>query len=240
MRFYYIRHGQSANNALWDSTGSSLGRSHDPELTDLGRAQAACLARVLSATPEPSNNNHDDPQNRHGFGLTHLYTSLTLRAVATSSIVAEAVGLPAVGWPDWHESGGLYVTNEQTGEHVGQPGPGRSFFQKHYPRLILPDTLGDEGWYFGRPFEDRPERPLRAQRVLQGLLERHGQTDDRVAVVAHGGFYNYVLAALLGVPRLECHFVLNNACITRVDFGADGVRLVYQNRSDHLPRNLIT
>jgi hypothetical protein len=33
---------------------------------------------------------------------------------------------------------------------------------------------------------------------------------------------------------------LNNAVITRIDFHTDGIGLVYLNRADFLPRDLIT
>lgn len=39
MTLYLIRHAQSANNDLYDRTGSSLGRVEDPELTPLGGHQ---------------------------------------------------------------------------------------------------------------------------------------------------------------------------------------------------------
>lgn len=240
MRFHFIRHGQSFNNALWSNTGNNLGRSHDPELTDLGRAQAVVLAKFLATVPAGANGQSYDPQNLYGFRLTHLYSSLTLRAVATGHVVAEALGLPLIGWPDVHENGGLYLTNEQTGEHVGHPGCGRSFFAAHYPRLVLPDTLGDEGWYHGRGHEEPHERPARAQRSLEQLVARHGQTDDHVAVISHGGFYNHFLAAVLGLSDMAARFTLNNVAITRIDFEPDGVRFIYQNRADFLPRELVS
>ena len=39
MQFYFIRHGQSTNNALWETTRSNKGRSEDPELSELGHLQ---------------------------------------------------------------------------------------------------------------------------------------------------------------------------------------------------------
>ncbi|NJK45922.1 MAG: histidine phosphatase family protein [Pleurocapsa sp. SU_196_0] len=50
MRLYFIRHAQSSNNALWDSTGSENGRSDDPELSDVGVMQARALGDFLIAT----------------------------------------------------------------------------------------------------------------------------------------------------------------------------------------------
>ena len=53
MQFYFIRHGQSENNALWERTGSSEGRSEDPELTALGHRQAKRLAQFLRQVRTP-------------------------------------------------------------------------------------------------------------------------------------------------------------------------------------------
>ena len=82
---------------------------------------------------------------------------------------------------------------------------------------------------------------------MQQLLERHGHTDDRVAVISHGGFYNSLLAALLALPEPEnVWFALNNAAITRIDFHdasdefAEHIALAYMNRVDFLPPELVT
>ena len=47
MYLFYIRHGQSANNALYDATGGDDGRVMDPELTPVGVEQAARVAESL-------------------------------------------------------------------------------------------------------------------------------------------------------------------------------------------------
>lgn len=239
MQFYYIRHGQSANNYRMAQTGSALGRSDDAELTEIGRRQAECLAAFLaarSAGPAPD----PDYQNVGGFGLTHLYSSLMVRAVATGTIISQAVGIPLVGWWDWHETGGIFLENYETGEYIGQPGKPRAYFAEHYPDFILPDDAAETGWW-NRPFEAREERFPRAERVLQALLARHGDTEDRVAVVSHGGFFNYLLAAILRYP-LENRpwFALNNVAITRIDFNPTTTEIIYVNRADFLPRELMT
>lgn len=227
MRFYYIRHGQSQNNVLWEQTGSSKGRSIDAELTPLGRQQAETLGQFLHS------------QNGE-FGITHLYTSLMVRAVTTGTIVAQALGLPLAAWEDLHETGGIYVEDEQTGQCIGQPGNNRAYFEAHYPHLVLPEALDEAGWW-NRPFEEREQRQARAQRFLRDLLERHGSGDDRVAVISHGAFYNYFLSALLDWPRKEGYwFLLNNAAITRIDLHDDRVVLVYLNRFEFLARELVT
>ena len=68
---------------------------------------------------------------------------------------------------------GIYRDDETTGERVGLPGRNRAYFVDRYPNLILPESLDDTGWW-SRPFEERELRPLRAQRFLQELVERHG------------------------------------------------------------------
>jgi 2,3-bisphosphoglycerate-dependent phosphoglycerate mutase len=240
MQFYFIRHGQSVNNLLWDQTGSNTGRSIDAELSPIGQRQAQVLAEFLSRTDPIVRLNNSDSHNLAGFGLTHLYTSLMVRAVATATVIADKLGLPLVTWADLHETGGIYVEDEQTGECIGQPGKNRAYFEAHYPRLVLADTLDEAGWW-NRPFEEHEQRSIRAQRFLSDLMKRHGHTDDRVAVVSHGAFYNYLLAALLKMPQKDGYwFHMNNVAITRIDFRDGEVGLVYMNRVDFLPKELVT
>ena len=238
MQFYFIRHGQSANNLLYETTGGSIGRSQDPDLTPVGVQQADILARFLcEGSLDLGVPKSNDPDSN--APLTHLYTSLMTRAVATGSIVAKALGMPLVAWEDIHETGGIYLEDKDTGTRVGQPGQNRDYFRSRYPDLVLPLTMGNSGWW-NRPFEEREQRPARVERFLNELLARHGNPTDRVAIISHGGFYNYVLRAILKLGRDDCWFMLNNVAITRIDFHAEGVDLVYQNRIDFLPRELVT
>jgi 2,3-bisphosphoglycerate-dependent phosphoglycerate mutase len=224
MQFYFIRHGQSINNLLYATTGSDKGRSSDPELTETGRRQSELLAEYL----------HQEDTN-----LTHLYTSLMIRAVSTGAVVADRLGLPLAAWPDLHEEGGIYLNNEQ-GDHIGQPGKDRAYFEENYPGLILPVTLNASGWW-NRSYEIAVERPARARRFLQDLVTNHGGTDHRVAVISHGGFYNHILSVLLNLPdNHSLWFMLRNAAITRIDFFPDRTDFVYQNQLCFLPRELIT
>jgi 2,3-bisphosphoglycerate-dependent phosphoglycerate mutase len=239
MQLYLIRHAQSKNNALWEQTGDNLGRSMDPELTELGTRQAQILARFI-AQGNPEKEKVEDPHNRLGFRLTHLYSSLMVRAVATGCFIAQALNMPLLGWPDWHEGGGIYLEDEATGELVGHPGKDRAYFRAHYPDVILPSDLEDGGWW-NRPFEERPQRWERARRVQAELMKRHGDTLDRVGVVMHGGFYNYFIKTLFGIePDQEIWFVMSNAAITRIDFSSDEVRVIYQNRLEFMPSELLS
>jgi len=242
MQFYFIRHAQSENNLLWAETGSSEGRSEDPHLTPVGRRQAQALAEFLRG-PDHGKETlivEFDLQNVHGFGLTHLYCSLMVRAVETGRVVARALDLPLVGWLDTHETGGIHRWDPETEQPVGLPGHGRSFFEAEYPELALPDSVDEAGWW-NRPFEKYEERRLRAQRFLDELDRRHGDSDDRVAVISHGGFYNHMMHCLLGMPEGQSPWLsMNNAAITRVDFGPERTWLVYANRCHFLPPEIIT
>ena len=242
MQLYYIRHGQSENNRLWALTGSWDGRNDDPDLTSLGCEQAEKLAQFLAqpGTTPASPDGSYDPQNVGGFGITHLYSSLMVRAVATGTIVARALGLPLVAWEDVHEVGGINSFDVETGERTGLPGKNRRFFEQHFPDLVLPENLGDGGWW-NRPFEERAQRPARARRFLDDILARHGGTDHRVAIISHGGFHAVLLRTLLHIPDgTPIWFALANTGITRVDFEEEGIALSYTNRTDFLPREWIT
>ena len=242
MQLYFIRHGQSANNLLWDQTGSSKGRSVDAELTQAGRKQAELAARFLRrANPSDAAREERDFYNAAGFGITHLYSSLMVRAVATGSVIAETLDLPLVAWEDLHEVGGIYREDAQTGERIGQPGTSRAYFEAHYPRLVFDGSGSCEVGWWNRPPEELEQAAVRAQRFLHDLMERHGEQDDRVAVVSHGAFYNTLLRAILKVgDEGNCWFILNNTGISRFDFRNRRVELVYLNRLDHLPPDLIS
>jgi 2,3-bisphosphoglycerate-dependent phosphoglycerate mutase len=162
-----------------------------------------------------------------------------VRAVATGVVIARELGLPLRAWEELHEEGGIYLADAQTGERVGLPGKNRAYFAAHYPDLILPASLDSAGWW-NRPHETPDQVPARVARFHRDLLARHGQTEDRVAVISHGGFYNHLLRLIFQIGRENCWLGLNNAAITRIDFDADELRLVYLNRADFLPRDLVT
>ena len=247
MQLYFIRHGQSENNARWERIQSEEWRSPDPVLTKLGMQQAEAVAQFLRQSDPDAPVDHRDLGNRAGFDITHIYTSLQHRAVATSEVIAKSMELPVYVWEDLHEWGGIYEIDEERNTGIGLPGKDRAFFETHYPNLVLPESFNDAGWW-NRPYEEWGKVPDRANRVLRDLLENHNGTGDHVVFVSHGGFYNYFLAAVLHISRQpilendekQLWFVLNNVGITRIDFHQDYIAMVYLNRIDFLPDELIS
>ena len=186
MQFYFIRHAQSTNNALWDVTRSSSGRDEDPELTGIGLEQARLLAGFLK-TGNPLGG-RPTPGFQTGFRLTHLYCSLMARSAATGWIASQALGIPLEALEDVHEEGGStwkmrragsgWASREKTGtiSRVRTRGYG-------CPRLSEKPAGGTTGLL--QVGEARVER---AHRFVTALLEKHGSRPDRVAVISHGGF----------------------------------------------------
>jgi len=248
MQLYVLRHAQSTNNALYWETGSDIGRMADPPLTDTGHRQAERLARYLAGDPENVRDNHfAGRHNRYGFRLTHLYSSMMIRAVMTGSYVAEATGLPLVAWPEIHERGGLHNSEDEAGDE-GIEGPNRAYFETHYPQLVLPDWLGEEGWW-NRPRETVEEAIPRAELFWRQLLERHGETHDSVAIVTHGGFFQSLISVLIGgkthanaatLGREHLWFGISNASVSRIELVEEAAVVRFINRVDFLPSDLIT
>jgi 2,3-bisphosphoglycerate-dependent phosphoglycerate mutase len=246
MEFYFIRHGQSQNNANWGN--SNYKESPDPALTESGHEQARLLAEFLKKNQTISPGQDWNIQNRYGFGLTHIYTSLMERAAFTAAPIAQALDIPLIAWKEIHEEGGIFSRGDKS-NLVGLPGRPRSFFMENFQTITLPDGLDETGWW-NRPFEAEEERQPRADQVFAELLARHrdreGQPEARVALVSHGGFFMRLVSAILQLPwrqaahGLKSWFALNNCSISRCDIRGDEVTLAYLNRTDHLPDHLIT
>ena len=242
LQLYFIRHGQSTNNALWansDGEGYLEDRHTDADLTEIGLQQAEFVANHLAQPYRPRG---FDPQNHQGFGLTHLYCSLMVRAIKTGRAIAQKTGLPLVAMPEVHETGGVYDVDVVDGEkkYIGQPGHGRSFFESEFPELILPDDLPEDGWW-NRDKEPRENYLHRAQSIINSLLEQHQGSDHRVGVVMHGGIFARILTVLFEVQIEKYWFLMNNCAISRVDIDQNGhVMLVYMNNVSHLPDHLVS
>ena len=249
MQLYLIRHGQSTNNARWETQdGDAASLSSDPTLTEKGVRQAELLADFLAISKAGEEDFWRDPQNRLGFDLTHIYCSLMKRAIHTGNIIANRLSLPLVALPEAHEVGGIFLESmindvlEISIEH----GVNEEFLSTHYPDLTLPQPIDRKGWWKGGK-EDNSMPLKRAQNVLNWVKEHHLGSDDRVAIVTHGGFYNTFLRVMLNISldepdnrKLDYRMIYNNCAISRFDFVDNRILMVYHNRTDFLPDELIT
>jgi len=227
MKFLLVRHAQSLGNLSWSQYQASGGTA-DPPLTELGHAQASALAGAFAdgRLPRPD----------------HLMTSLMQRAVQTVAPVAQILNMPVTGVVDLHEVGGVYVGDYWAQAGQPRPGLGRADLLTICPRLLLPDTATDEGWYF-QPFEERQEGWTRAKSVAERLLDQYGGTDDVVAIVCHGLFMQLLLRAVIAwepdmaTQALDVWIEMNNTgTILVATPGGYGDRawLHWVNRTDHL------
>jgi 2,3-bisphosphoglycerate-dependent phosphoglycerate mutase len=246
MQLYFIRHGESINNSIWNQTGSNNGRSEDPELTEKGHQQATFLAKFIKKPTRTNLNIRHDLWNYEGFGITHLYSSLMVRAALTGYIVANELEIPLTGWTELHEHGGIVEQAKENGEWVGLPGKNRSYFEQNFPLMHLPVGLDENGWWGNRPYESSNDALERAHGVLKDLIIKHGDTDDRVAVVSHSGFFNFLMMTILDLEKPGTSWIeLNNTSISRIDIfkDKDGQLkkiIKYLNRLDFLPAELVT
>jgi len=246
MELYFIRHGQSLNNANWNNP--EYEENPDPPLTEIGHEQARLLADFLKKNQTITDEKEWNIQNRYGFGFTHIYTSLMERAAFTAAPTAQALDIPLIAWKEIHEEGGIYSRDDKSNIR-GLSGRPRSFFMQNFRALALPDDLDETGWW-NRSIETEEERQPRADQVFTELLARHrgqkGRPLHRVALVSHGGFFMRLMCAMLQLPwrqaahGLKSWFVLNNCSISRFDIFGDELSIAYLNRTDHLPAHLIT
>lgn len=241
MQLYFVRHAQSENNLLWDKNGSGEGRSEDPGVTHSGLQQIKLLADFLSRNVIKSNNiPRKDYHNRFGFHFTHLYASPMIRATETGYAVARRLNIPLRLWVDLHEGGGIYLDKE-SGDTIGLSGQNQSYYLEKFPGILMDPLITENGWW-NKPFEPVESRIDRAKRVVTTLKNRHS-SEDVIAIFSHGGFFNYFLAEILNQNKSESTWIdLNNTGITRIDINDEIGRtnIVYINKVDHLPDNLIT
>jgi len=246
MKLYLIRHAQSDNNVLWNGDDNNQGRVPDPEITEAGHSQAQLLGEHF-AHPRAEPRQHPfNSVNQSHYGLTHVYCSLMIRSILTAEYIAGACGLKAHALPDLFEKNGIYEYDEK-GEMQGLPGPGRDYFERRFPTLNLPQGVNDRGWW-NRPAEDHPGFIKRMQSVVREIKQKHADSDDCIAMVAHGDFIDQFINELMDVDRhyqnyqsdWVANWTFHNTSISRVDFTQGGHTIVYMNRIDHLPNELVT
>jgi broad specificity phosphatase PhoE len=229
MKLFLVRHGQSFNNTLPDGKG----RVADPPLTAIGERQAPQVAQYLAngAAKDPYN----EGGSTSGFGITRLFTSAHLRCLQTSAPIAEALNLDPEIWVDVHEECGIWLDG-----HPTMSGMTRLEIAEQFPRVVIPDEIGKEGWW-NRPRETEAEWVARADRVADQLWREFADTDEHLAIVAHGGFIKDLVSALIaGGPLEKAMISCRNTSITNFNFSEGELVVGYVNRVDHLSPELVT
>ena len=245
MKLYLIRHAQSANNASYTGAEDHVNRVPDPDITELGHHQSQRLANYLAA-PGNEPRQHSRAQfTEPDFRLTHLYCSLMTRSIETAQYISRACSLPLVARDDLFERKGLYEI-DRNGCVQGVSGPNRDYFKSRFPSLIIPKSLGKQGWW-NRPAEKEAEFVLRVESSLTSILNHH-EKGHHIALVVHGDYIDQAINFLMKTPRSEkpnmthweANWVTHNTSITRVDLTDEYANVVYVNRIDHLDTPLLS
>ena len=246
MKLYLIRHAESANNAVYGTANQKSGHTPDPEITDSGHEQGKLLGQHFAMTDkEPRQHPYERSPEIH-YGLTHLYCSLMSRSLLTAQYIADACSLSMVVRPDIFEYQGIYEIDEN-GNEIGVEGPGRSYFENRFPDAYLPEALTEKGWW-DRPVERESAFIGRVKSSLDEIQALHGNTDHNVAMVVHGDYIDQCINHIMGVERIPenynnawvANWVFHNTSISRIDIVNESRNVVYLNRIDHLPADLVT
>ncbi len=223
MELYLIRHGQSVNNA------GVLPRVADPPLTDIGVEQARWVGESLK----------DE-------GITRLYCSPMLRTLQTARMIIDNIDLPPHVFVGLHEWGGIGEARED-GTAVQLPGLNRAGMREICPDAVLPDNVTDQGWWFHEGFAGNIERMAELSHenglaFIAHLMEHHGDTEERVAAVSHGGSGGSLISAFFGLPPDVGYsrFTQNNTGVSKLLFTSERRQLQYLNRISHLPPEAVT
>ncbi|EDM76330.1 putative phosphoglycerate mutase/fructose-2,6-bisphosphatase [Plesiocystis pacifica SIR-1] len=241
-----VRHAQSQNNvahaqSVEDCDGDLVRakdlyetrRAADPELSALGRRQAAIVGEALgplAARPD-----------------TLLVASPMRRALDTAQAIAEVGQVPRERFRcqgDLYEVGGAYV-----GERAAATANADALEAAH---PVHCRDISEAGWYSGRGVESRGAEPVehcwaRLDRVMawtQALgAEAMERGWSRAIVVVHGDLMSRWLRRLFEVPWYQrSAFVHGNTGITRVQLAlgdpGGGALLQAHNELEHLPAAL--
>ncbi|NCJ06586.1 histidine phosphatase family protein [Synechococcales cyanobacterium C] len=171
MHLLLIRHAESIGNCA-----AQIQAQVDDALTAKGKAQAQQLGRFLS---------------RQSWHPTHLYCSPLVRSHHTAHLLRQA--LPT---PDLQP---IVAADLQEIDHGIFQGLTWAEAQIQYPDLCA--QLTDSVDWIPIPGGESPQDCRdRAHRFLKTLLATH-QNTDRIWVISHGGFLQYLIAELLGCDR---------------------------------------
>lgn len=207
MYLYLIRHGQSLVN-LKEWTGGN----QDTPLTDLGRAQAAALARWLPG---------ELPK------IDVLYASTMVRAWETAGFLADAYGMERTADARLREVGNNRFDHEPwPGDDL--PSYGDYWGSERPYASITPEREGGESLMHFR---------IRTGAFVEDMVERH--RDQIVVAVCHGGVIELIFDHVFNIgPYRRAEVWCKNTGITCFQYvehpRRESWRLHYHSRADHL------
>lgn len=175
MRFLLIRHAQTVAN----EAGRWQGHTDTP-ITPTGGTQIECLAQSLVLARE-----HCPTDWRR----IALYSSPLGRAWTTAQGVAEALSLPIHPEADLREYDvGIFSGKTPDEIAIDHPDAAAGFAR-------------DRDWDQVPGAEPLSSRARRAERLVANLFSHHSD-DETIICVTHGGFLQYLVAAILNTPRV--------------------------------------
>eukprot|EP01123_Difflugia_compressa_P009320 TRINITY_DN3055_c0_g1_i4.p1 TRINITY_DN3055_c0_g1~~TRINITY_DN3055_c0_g1_i4.p1 ORF type:complete len:269 (+),score=50.86 TRINITY_DN3055_c0_g1_i4:784-1590(+) len=234
MEFYFVRHGQSTNNLLYELLVSHSrtqyyehARTSDPPLTEQGLTQAKDLAKLLRPSPK-----------------SKVLTSPMYRALQTAQPITQALEVPMEVWVDLHEHGGMYeVDGKDT--FVGVGGMTKEQILQKFPNTHLPEPFKSPcgGWYVSPTAESTNHALSRADTIVQRLIDfaRSPLNKDikYVWIITHGTFLSMILPKLLKMGSSNIVIHHNNVGVSGLVIRPDGsLSVKFLNRIINSASNL--
>ncbi len=186
---------------------------YDGGLTQAGHRQAQLLAQRLARE-----------------GIHHLYASPLLRARLTAEAVAAATGKALKIDVRLREvdPGAVKIERPEDARQAIN-----TMLTRRGPMLLDFTQRGGEGpGAFGQRV---------GAAIHELLLTPHAATEERIAVVSHGGFINAAICALTETPWTGyARFSLNNCSITSARVTPEGRVILCVNDCEHLDEPLRT
>ena len=159
-----------------ESTANAEGRLQgraEFELSDAGRTQARAL--------------HDRFKGED-FQPTHIYSSPQRRTAETARIVSASWPL-TISYSDDLKEHDIGIFSGLTWSEI----------YSRFPEVAA-EYEESGNWDVVEGAETLAQRRSRGSRLVESLLDRHGN-DDRVLVFTHGGILAFMIASLLGTDR---------------------------------------
>ena len=198
-----IRHAESINNALYDSSDTSYYdlRKSDPELTDLGIQQSKLLQKYF-----------DSNKTQYNYDL--IISSPMLRALQTTQLSFSNFKSPKIVWTNTFESKGPYQ------QLTSVSGMKRSEFLEMFPEFSIPNEVSENGWYIDKEIETSQQTFNRARRLIANILAI--QNCENIVIVSHQKFIAIMMTVIIkefGLfynPPIWCKFSISNTGITNI------------------------